>query len=103
MPSEPTVSDLIPLRQIPKLKLIPARRNGTKLNYATIWRWVNHGVHGVKLRTLRIGSQPVTTKEWLFEFFEALTESYSPGTSAPSPRRRRSAERAGKQLEALGV
>lgn len=39
---------------------------------STIWRWINRGVRGVKLKTWLIGGLRVTSKEALEQFFAML-------------------------------
>ena len=37
----------------------------------TISRWTTHGVHGVRLRTQRLGGRVFTCALWIDEFVEA--------------------------------
>lgn len=52
------------LKEVPKL--LP-----TRPHFATIWRWTNHGVRGVKLETYRVGQQLLTSHEAVHRFLEA--------------------------------
>jgi hypothetical protein len=71
----------------PYLGLVQAAKkvptvNGRHPNAVTIWRWMERGLRGVRLRHTRIGHAKVTTEKWLQEFFDALAE-------APRPERHR--------------
>lgn len=55
--------------------LLPRRRRGRKPSFSTIWRWALHGVRGVQLETLRVGSTLCTSRESLQRFFAKLSES----------------------------
>jgi hypothetical protein len=97
---------LIPLSEVPRLRIIPRRRGGKRLNYSTLWRWCMRGMHGVKLEIVRVGATPCTTKQALLDFFRALrpandtNEIQAPRTAR---QQRRAAERAKKQLEEFGI
>jgi hypothetical protein len=97
--------ELIPLTQVPALPFVPRRRRGKKLNQATVFRWANSGVRGTRLESIRFGGTLCTTRGALLEFFRRLTPET--GTPPPPPRtprqRRRAAERAGKELESMGI
>lgn len=96
--------ELIPLTQVPALPFVPRRRRGKKLNQATVFRWANPGVRGVRLETIHFGGTLCTTRSALLEFFRQLTpESDSPPSSTTQRRspaaRRRASERAAAELE----
>lgn len=74
---DPTVEQLIPLKEIPKL--LP-RRRGKKVHYQTVWRWSKKGAHGVVLETTRVGHIRYTSQEALKRFFA----SHSPSTQLGS-------------------
>jgi hypothetical protein len=65
--------EVIPLSQVPDLPFIPGRRRGRKLHPATVFRWAQHGVRGVKLATLQYGGTKVTTLTALTDFFSRLS------------------------------
>lgn len=46
---------------------------GRKYHPITITRWGRHGVNGVKLKTIRVGSSTMVTRAALVEFIEALS------------------------------
>jgi hypothetical protein len=86
---------------------------GKRLCFSTVWRWVSKGVKGpggrrVKLEALRLGGQLVTTEQALQRFAENLTppaEGEPPPAATPrsAGKRRRAAERAGAELDRIGI
>ncbi len=96
---DPTFENLIRLQDVPKLKWLPPRRGGSRLNVSTPFRWAGRGCGGVRLETLRIGGALCTSEAALKRFFGKLTDPNSPtqptGSSA-------AAEAADKQLAAAG-
>jgi len=86
--------------------LLPGRKPGKRLYVNTVWRWCVKGLrNGVRLRSVLIGGQRLTTRRWLQEFIQAMSESRAPGGSSPpvirTPRQRQSAsERAAEELKA---
>ena len=46
---------LLPLAEVPKLNLLPLRRQGKRLHLSTIWRWSRYGLRGCRLETLKVG------------------------------------------------
>jgi hypothetical protein len=86
--------------------LLPGRKPGKRLYVNTVWRWCMKGLrNGVRLRSVLLGGQRLTTRRWLQEFIQAMSESREPGGSSPpvirTPRQRQSAsERAAEELKA---
>ena len=54
---------LIPVGQVP-LKL-PPRPSGKSVHVTSVYRWINHGIHGVKLESLKVGGTTYTSIEAL--------------------------------------
>jgi hypothetical protein len=89
---------------------LPPFRNGRPVSPSTIWRWITEGVklpdgRTVRLEGARIGARWVTSAEALARFVSAQTPDLNaagPQPQAPS-RRQRAAERAGRELERLGI
>lgn len=52
---------------------LPRRRQGRPVNPATLYRWANQGLNGVRLEVIRIGGTTCTSKSALQAFFNALT------------------------------
>lgn len=95
---------LIPLRDIPQLGILPPRRSGSRLNVSTIYRWALHGQRGVKLESLKIGGQRVTSLNALQTFCSALAHTCS--DSAPQSNPKSTNERrkeVGSQLDKAGI
>jgi hypothetical protein len=92
-------------------RLLPPGRGGRPVTLSCILRWVLKGAPGpngtrVKLEALRLGGRWLTSREALQRFAEALTPRLD-DSPVPTPRtpaaRARAAERAGKELEILGI
>jgi hypothetical protein len=94
MPIDPINDRLLPLRDA--ADLFPRRRKGTKVNIATLWRWMRTGARGVVLETVRVGNQNYTTEQAIRDFIEAQSRP----TAAPIPR---SADSTIRRLEKLGL
>ena len=75
---------LIYLCDVPKLSWLPSR-DGRRLSLATIYRWLNRGVRGVRLKAKRVGGTWATSEAWLKEFFDALSGSPAPAAISGSP------------------
>lgn len=60
-------------------KLLPRNRSGRRVHVASVYRWVNPGLHGVCLRAFMVGGRMATTKEEVDRFFASLTRGGSPG------------------------
>ncbi len=76
------------------------RQSGKKLGLATVWRWTDRGVKGVKLEY--VGTTRVTSREALTRFFDRIKEESSsrPSSLIETPTARRKAhETANRQLE----
>jgi hypothetical protein len=91
--------------------LVPAARNGKRTHLATLLRWILTGSRGptgerVRLEAVRLGGRWMTSREALQRFAERLTPQ-SPEGPAQAPRtptqRQRAAERAGRELDAIGI
>ena len=64
-------------------QLCPERRSGVRPNVATLWRWMQHGVRGIKLESLMCGATRCTSVEALQRFFDRLTEAADAEQTAP--------------------
>jgi hypothetical protein len=101
---------LIPLTQA--ARLVPPGHGGRKTHISTLLRWISPGVRLpggqlVRLEALRVGSRWCTSSPALQRFFEALTPTPTGGSGPEMPRssaaRQRASERAGKELERMGL
>lgn len=52
---------LIPLGDVPKLKVFEAFEAGKRICVTTLWRWANHGIGGRKLETIKLGGRRYTS------------------------------------------
>lgn len=93
---------LIPFSEVPKM--LPARRGGKLIHLSTLFRWSNHGLGGHRLRFVKVGGQPCTTRAWLDQFFQAVAQGdnapSTPPSSPPTSRRKLDVE---AQLDQLGI
>jgi hypothetical protein len=92
-------------------RLLPPGREDRPVTLSCVLRWILKGAPGpdgkrIRLEALRVGGRWVTTIQALQRFAEALTPHLD-GEPTPAQRtptaRRRAAERAGEQLDALGI
>ena len=89
--------------------ILPAGRQGRKVHFSTILRWVLRGVKTpagpVQLEAIRLGGRWLTSREALQRFAERQT----PDVSRPEPRfrtstaRQRHLERVEKELTKYGI
>jgi hypothetical protein len=97
--------------------LIPPGRGGRRTHLSTVLRWILRGAKApdgttVRLEGLRLGGRWMTSRAALQRFAEALTprlgdltaDGRAAGAAPRTPRQRqRAAQRAGDELERLGV
>lgn len=92
--------ELIALRELPKL--LPKRPNGKRVHLATIYRWIQRGVRGVRLRATKIGGSTFIEQRNLDDFIDKLSEPKESAISPITPKARtRAAERASKHVAEL--
>lgn len=80
-----TCEELISLADVPAR--LPNRRGGKRANVSTIYRWAQHGLHGIRLEVLQLGGTKTTSSQALQRFFEQLsaaTAGEPPSTGAPA-------------------
>ena len=53
---------------------LPRRRAGRPLHPATLYRWANPGLRGIKLETIQVGGTLCTSLEALQRFFDKLSQ-----------------------------
>lgn len=80
---------LLPLREVPKR--LPPRPNSKRLHISAVYRWVQRGVRGVVLETVRVGGTTYTSVEALQRFAEAQSRGSLPAPAAPQPQARQRA------------
>jgi hypothetical protein len=79
-----TKEEPIGLRDAAKLKYL--RRSGRPPHLATLYRWADRGVLGIRLETLKIGAARCTTEQAIIRFIERLSTGCSPSQQTPSER-----------------
>jgi hypothetical protein len=96
-------------------RLVPPSRRGKKTHLSTLLRWITSGAktpdgRTIRLQALRLGGRWVTSREALQRFAEALTPRLAADhdTAAVPPlrtsgQRQRASDRAGAELEKLGI
>ncbi len=67
--------EVLTLSEAARQPFLPRRRNGKRPHVATIYRWAQVGIRGIRLETLRVGGSLCTSKEALQRFCEQLTVS----------------------------
>jgi len=99
---------LINVKALPAL--LPPGRDGKRINYSTLWRWILRGVTTpagkVRLEALKCGSRWVTSHEALERFLLAQTPRLDEAPALPrrsTTRRQKHNERVERQLETLGI
>ena len=77
-----------------------ARRE--KVHAATAWRWMQHGVRGIRLRSIRVGGRRfILESDWL-AFSAALNADLADAPADPIPASVTArAERAGRELDTV--
>ncbi|MCC6228520.1 MAG: DUF1580 domain-containing protein [Phycisphaerales bacterium] len=84
--------------------MLPPRRGGRKVHIATLFRWAQMGLGGVRLEVIRIGSALHTSREALQRFCDALTAARPIPPAPESPASRRAAHAAAERdAQALGI
>jgi hypothetical protein len=91
--------------------VIPPGRNGRRTHISTILRWIMKGAKApdgtlVKLEAARLGGRWMTTREALRRFSERLTPRVGdeePALPRSQADRARSSQRAGAELERMGL
>lgn len=87
-----------------------AEIRGDRPAIATVYRWRERGLHGVRLRTAFAGGERRTCRKWVQEFFAAVTAAVDgdqasslPCNETRSARRSREVAAAASTLEAAGI
>jgi hypothetical protein len=89
---------LIRLADVPKLKWLPGRRGGRRLNVSTVFRWTQPH-RQIRLEAVRVGGALCTTEAALMRFFERQA---NPAAAQPLDNTK-AHERAERDLDAAGI
>ena len=84
---------------------VPRRRAGRKCHVATVYRWAQRGVRGIRLETIQVGGTRCTSRQAMQRFFEALTvqSAAPPAPSIPSLPDARKLADVDRQLDEIGL
>jgi hypothetical protein len=76
---------LYPLRAL--VKIPPLAQPGRKhIHVATVYRWMKHGLRGVRLEGVQCGGNICSSVEAVARFFAALTDAREGRLGAPVPK-----------------
>src|SRR5262249_38740448 len=87
----------------------PPGRLGRPVHASTIIRWILNGSRGpdgqiVRLKAVRMGGRWLTTRDWLDDYAQRMTPTYGVGSpQSSSAARTRTAERAARELDRIGI
>ena len=84
-------------------KHLPKRRAGKRPHVATLYRWAQQGVRGVKLETIQVGRTLCTSLEALQRFCEQCTDPSSRSPSSTSKSREREIKKTECELAEAGI
>ena len=87
MSIDPFNEDVFPVSQTPK------RMRGRRVHPSTVWRWVQRGIRGHKLETIKVGGVTCTSEAALMRFFSALSAEPPQPPSQTDPNRQAEVER----------
>lgn len=90
---DPRAEQLIPIGEA--AAHIPGRPHR-----ATIWRWIQRGIRGVVLDSVRVGGRRYTSVEAIHRFILAFDGRKATASQTDSRRRNNAIERAMRQLDA---
>ena len=95
---------LVPIRDA--AKLLPRQSTGKRVHISAVYRWIDPGLRGVQLESIKIGGTTYTSTEALQRFGERRSTP-GPGygrseTSVPAPvARRKQIERAANEVDTI--
>ena len=82
---------------------LPKRRGGKRPNVATIYRWAQNGVRGVRLEVVQVGGTKCTSLEALQRFCERLSNPTATEPVRTSKARQKAIKAAEDRLAAAGI
>jgi hypothetical protein len=115
IPTSPVLTEItagLGLSLTQAARRFPPHRRGRPVCSSTVWRWMHDGIRLndgtlVRLKAARVSGRWLTSELALARFLASQQEDGSQATMAPAARtpnrRHKAAERAGKELESLGV
>jgi hypothetical protein len=72
---------LIAVREVPKL--LPLRSNGKPIHLSACYRWMEKGINGTRLESVRVGGTTYTSREALQRFANHLSRSSQASETPP--------------------
>lgn len=84
-------------------KHLPRRRSGKRPHVSCLYRWVQTGIRGIRLETIRVGGTLCTSTEAVQRFCDRLTAGTTTPPARPSPNRRHQIAKAEKELADAGI
>ena len=94
--------EIIRISDVPNLPYMRGR--GRKLSIATLWRWINSGLQGVRLETVKIDGTRCTSVEAVQRFIRDTQGHGSPPVQVRTPAHRlKERERAKLLLASEGI
>ena len=96
-----STEELIPISSVSKLLLF--RPTGKRVHVSAVYRWIQRGVHGVRLEAIRIGGTTYTSMEALQRFADRRSPENreAPAVPATTATRRKQIEQAEQQVREL--
>ena len=95
---------LIPICDVPRR--LPPRSTGKRVHISAVYRWVQRGVRGLRLETIKVGGTAYTSQEALQRFADGLSGQQRDSATSPlatSLTRQKQIERAEREVEAILV
>lgn len=97
-----TTESLIAVGEVPRH--LPVRSTGRRVHIATVYRWIQRGVRGVRLASIRIGGTTYTSLEAVQRFSQQLStpkhDRSCPQVPIPAARQRQ-IDQATRELRSL--
>jgi len=93
---------LIPIRDVPRQ--LPPRSTGKRVHISAVYRWIQHGVRGLRLETIKVGGTAYTSQEALQRFADGLSGQQRDSATSllvTSLTRQKQIERAEREVQAL--
>ncbi len=84
-------------------KHLPRRRAGKRPHVATLYRWAQRGLRGVRLETIQVGGTLCTSLEALQRFCDRLSDPQALPIQQSTRRRQREIQAAQHRLEGQGI
>jgi hypothetical protein len=78
-------------------KFVHRRYGKKKPHVNTLARWCIYGLQGRTLKSIKVGSKRMTTKEWIDRFFQAGGDQATAARQEESDRARQAADELSKQ------